>query len=106
VPRYCLRGQVRPDQVAEYRRVHTEVWPEMLATLHDAGWRDYSLYVGDDGVLVGFVSTDAGDDLDTIQQRVQGPVNDRWQRSVAALFASEGAPDQAWQVLPEVFHLD
>ncbi|RYZ31603.1 MAG: L-rhamnose mutarotase [Propionibacteriaceae bacterium] len=101
-----MRGQVRPDQVAEYRRVHTEVWPEMLAALRDAGWHDYSLYVGDDGVLVGFVSTDAGDDLDAIQRRVQGPVNDRWQRSVAALFASEGAPDQAWQVLPEVFHLD
>lgn len=106
MPRYCLRGQVRPDQVVEYRRVHTAVWPEMLAALRDAGWHDYSLYVGDDGVLVGFVSTDTGVDLDAIQRRIQGPVNDRWQASVAALFAGEGAPDQAWVVLPEVFHLD
>lgn len=103
MPRYCLRGQVRPDQVGEYRRVHAEVWPEMLDALREAGWRNYSLFVGDDGVLIGYVEAD---DLDAIQRRVQGPVNDRWQRSVAALFAGDGAPDQAWEVVPEVFHLD
>lgn len=106
MPRYCLRGQVRPDQVEEYRRVHAAVWPELLEALHEAGWRNYSLFVADDGLLVGFVETEGDDDLETIQRRVQGPVNDRWQRSVAALFASDGAPDQAWRVLPEVFHLD
>lgn len=104
--RYCLRGQVRPDQVEEYRRVHAEVWPELLDVLRAAGWRDYSLFVGDDGVLIGYVETVGSDDLETIQRRVQGPVNDRWQQSVAALFAGAGAPDQAWEVLPEVFHLD
>ncbi|MGI3785151.1 MAG: L-rhamnose mutarotase [Janthinobacterium lividum] len=105
MPRYCLRGRVRPDQVDEYRRVHAEVWPELLAALRDAGWRNYSLFVGEDGTLIGYVETDDADDLDTIQRKVQGPVNDRWQRSVAALFAGEGAPDQAWEVVPEVFHL-
>lgn len=105
MPRYCLRGRVRPDQVDEYRRVHAAVWPEMLAALSDAGWRNYSLFVGDDGVLIGYVETEDPSDLETVQRRIQGPVNDRWQRSVADLFASEGAPDQAWEVLPEVFHL-
>jgi L-rhamnose mutarotase len=104
VPRYCLRGQVRPEHVAEYTRVHTEVWPEMLDALREAGWRHYSLFVSPDGTLVGYVEAD---DLEAVQRAVQAnPVNDRWQRSVAALFAGEGAPDQAWEVLPEVFHLD
>jgi L-rhamnose mutarotase len=107
VRRYCLRGRVRPEQVAEYRRVHTEVWPEMLAALSDAGWHNYSLFVGEDGALIGYVETEGSDDLDTVQSRIQATaVNARWQRSVAALFASEGAPDQAWEVVPEVFHLE
>jgi L-rhamnose mutarotase len=106
VHRYCLRGRVRPEQVVEYRRVHTQVWPEMLAALRDAGWHNYSLFVGEDGALIGYVETEDPDDLDTIQSRIQATaVNERWQRSVAALFASEGAPDQAWEVVPEVFHL-
>ena len=71
MPRYCLRGQVRPDQVAEYRRVHIEVWPEMLATLRDAGWRNYSLFVADDGLLVGHVETDGDDDLETLRDVVR-----------------------------------
>jgi L-rhamnose mutarotase len=104
VPRYCLRGRVRPEQVAAYRQVHEQVWPEMLDALREAGWRHYSLFLAEDGTLVGYVEAD---DLDVVQRAIQAnPVNDRWQRSVADLFASEGAPDQAWEVLPEVFHLE
>ena len=104
MPRYCLRGRVRPEHLSEYRRVHEQVWPEMLEALRAAGWARYSLFLADDGTLIGYVEAD---DLDTIQRAIQAdPVNDRWQRSVAALFATEGAPDQAWEILPEVFHLD
>ena len=104
MPRYCLRGRVRPEHLTEYRRVHEQVWPEMLDALGAAGWRNYSLFLSDDGTLIGYVEAD---DLDTIQRAIQAsPVNDRWQESVAALFATEGAPDQAWEVVPEVFHLD
>lgn len=104
MPRYCLRGRVRPEHVAEYTRVHQAVWPEMLDALSEAGWRHYSLFVSPDGTLVGYVEAD---DLETVQRAIQAnPVNDRWQRSVAALFASDGPPDQAWEVLPEVFHLE
>ena len=91
------------EHLTEYRRVHEQVWPEMLDALRGAGWRSYSLFLSDDGTLIGYVEAD---DLDTIQRAIQAnPVNDRWQRSVAALFATEGAPDQAWEVVPEVFHL-
>ena len=104
MPRYCLRGRVRPEHLTEYRRVHEQVWPEMLDALGAAGWRNYSLFLSDDGTLIGYVEAD---DLDTIQRAIQAsPVNDRWQESVAALFATEGAPDQAWEVVPEVFPLD
>ncbi|HEY0240154.1 MAG TPA: L-rhamnose mutarotase [Friedmanniella sp.] len=104
MPRYCLRGRVRPEHRTEYRRVHEQVWPEMLAALLAAGWRNYSLFLADDGTLIGYVEAD---DLDTVQRAIQAsPVNDRWQASVASLFATEGAPDQAWEVVPEVFHLD
>lgn len=41
--RVCFTLRVDPARLDEYRARHAEVWPEMLAALHDAGWRDYTL---------------------------------------------------------------
>jgi L-rhamnose mutarotase len=104
MPRYCLLGHVDPARLDEYREVHRAVWPELLEVLRDAGWRNYSLFLNDDGLLIGYVEAD---DLDEAQARVAATeVNARWQTQMAALFASEGAPDEAWERVPEVFNLE
>ena len=33
-------------------------------------------------------------------------VNARWQAAMAELFQTEGAPDEAWEIIPEVFNLE
>ncbi len=102
--RYCLLGHVDPDRIAEYRRVHAAVWPELLEALRDAGWRNYSLFLRDDGLLIGYVEAD---DLDVAQAKVAATeVNIRWQAEMSELFATEGPPDQVWEIVPEVFNLD
>ena len=104
MPRYCLLGHVDPNRLAEYREAHRAVWPELLGALRDAGWRHYSLFLRDDGTLVGYVEAD---DLAAAQAAVAGTeVNGRWQARMAELFGSDGPPDEAWEVLPEVFHLE
>lgn len=106
VPRYCLVGQVRPDRLDEYRRRHAAVWPELLNALKDAGWRQYSLFLGTDGLLVGYVEAD---DLAAAQAAVEATeVNAAWQREMSDLFAGlDGQPpDQNWRLLDEVFNLD
>ena len=102
--RYCLLGHVDPDRIEEYRAAHAEVWPELRAALQDAGWGNYSLFLRDDGLLIGYVEAD---DLHRAQVRIAATeVNTRWQQAMQGLFVSEGAPDEAWELLPEVFHLD
>ena len=102
--RYCLLGHIDPARLEEYREVHRAVWPELLRVLSDAGWRNYSLFLRDDGLLIGYVEAD---DLDEAQERVaRTQVNARWQAEMAALFRSEGAPDVAWERIPEVFNLE
>ena len=104
MPRYCLLGHVDPARIGEYREVHRAVWPELLNVLRDAGWRNYSLFLRDDGLLIGYVESD---DLDEAQEQVaRTEVNARWQAQMAALFSSEGAPDEAWERIPEVFNLE
>jgi L-rhamnose mutarotase len=84
--RYCLLGHIDPDRVDESRIVHQAVWPELLETLRDAGWRNYSLFLRQDGTLIGYAEAD---DLDAAQQRMaESDVNARWQAAVAELFTS------------------
>jgi L-rhamnose mutarotase len=104
MPRYCLLGHVDPNRLEEYREAHRAVWPELLRALRDAGWRHYSLFLREDGTLVGYVEAD---DLAAAQAAVAGTeVNARWQARMTELFGSDGPPDEAWEVLPEVFHLE
>ena len=100
--RVCFLLRVRPDRLDEYRERHRAVWPEMLDALRDAGWPNYSLFLRDDGLLVGYLETD---DFEAAQQAMgQAEVNDRWQRDMAPFF--DARADHALERLEEVFHLD
>ena len=84
MPRYCLLGHVDPNRLEEYREAHRAVWPELLEALRDAGWRNYSLFLRDDGLLIGYAEAD---DLGAAQERVaRTEVNARWQAAMAELF--------------------
>jgi L-rhamnose mutarotase len=101
VERVCFLLQVRPERIAEYRERHRRVWPEMLDALRGAGWRNYSLFLRDDGLLVGYLETD---DFEAAQAAMaQAEVNDRWQRDMAPFF--DARADHALMRLEEVFHL-
>ena len=104
MPRYCLLGHVDPNRLDEYREAHRAVWPELLEALRDAGWRNYSLFLREDGLLIGYAEAD---DLAPAQEKVaRTEVNARWQAAMAELFQSDGAPDEAWELIPEVFNLE
>lgn len=36
---------LKPDKVAEYRRIHAAVWPEILAMISACNIRNYSIYL-------------------------------------------------------------
>ena len=102
--RYCFTSRVDPRHLAEYRARHAAVWPEMLAALRDAGWRHYSLFLDDGGLLVGFFEAD---ERDLAQARIAATdVNARWQAQMADLFSGDGSPDEGFVHLPEVFNLE
>jgi L-rhamnose mutarotase len=105
MPRYCFELQVRPDRMAEYVRRHQAVWPDMLAALRDSGWRNYSLFLRDDGLLIGYVEADSLDDARAAMAATE--VNARWQAEMAPFFAElDGPPDEGLRLLTEVFNLD
>ncbi|MDT0266072.1 L-rhamnose mutarotase [Streptomyces sp. DSM 44915] len=103
--RVCFLLKVRADRIEEYRRRHANVWPEMCDALSATGWHNYSLFLRDDGLLVGYLETE---DFEAAQRDMAATeVNARWQAEMGPLFeALEGErPDEAMKPLTEVFHL-
>lgn len=99
--------QVRPDKIEEYKARHKQVWPEMLDALRRTGWRNYSLFLRDDGLLFGYFETP-----ESLQAALAGmsteEVNRKWQESMAPFFENLGGAqaDASMLELEEVFHLD
>ncbi|MDC0765435.1 L-rhamnose mutarotase [Streptomyces sp. HD] len=103
--RVCFLLKVREGKLAEYRERHAAVWPEMLEALSATGWHNYSLFLRDDGLLVGYLETE---DFEAAKAGMEATeVNARWQAEMGEFFeALDGArPDEAMKPLTEVFHL-
>jgi L-rhamnose mutarotase len=78
----------------------------MREALQECGWGNYSLFLREDGLLVGYLETE--DFSAALEGMAAREVNTRWQREMAPFFeGTEGAaPDRAITPLEEVFHLD
>ena len=71
----------------------------MRSALRDAGWRNYSLFLRPDGLLVGYLETEDFAAARAAMERTD--VNARWQAEMAPLFE-----EADFERLDEVFHLD
>ena len=102
--RVCFQLTVRPELLDEYIARHTPVWPEMLAEIAASGRRNYSLFLGEGGRLIGYYETD---DDEAAQAYLAGSeVAARWEAEMGRFFVGlEGRPDQAATPLPEVYNL-
>ena len=102
--RYAWKGRIKGD-VAEYKRRHDEIWPEMKALLKEAGICNYSIWnVGDE--LFGYYECEHGADY---AARVQGasPVVARWDEYMSDILELDIDPETgAQKKLVEVFRLE
>lgn len=103
--RVCFILQVKRDVLDEYRERHAAVWPEMLTALAENGWHNYSLFLDDSGLLVGYLETD--DFAAARSAMASTAVNARWQAEMAPFFEDlDGRPDESMRTLPLVFQLE
>ncbi|MFB7844377.1 L-rhamnose mutarotase [Microbacterium sp. NPDC056052] len=102
--RHCFELRIRPELLHDYVARHTPVRPEMLAEIAAAGRRNYSLFLAEDGRLVGYYETE--DDAAAQAYLAASPIAARWETEMAPYFLGlDGRPDQAATALTEIFHL-
>jgi L-rhamnose mutarotase len=104
VERVCFLARVRPERLAEYRERHKRVWPQMRDALRETGWGNYTLFLTDDGLLVGYLETENYQAAREAMAKTE--VNERWQAEMSEFFITDGPPDESFTRIAEVFHLD
>jgi L-rhamnose mutarotase len=103
VSTHAFRMQLKPGVVAEYRRRHDEIWPELAAAISAAGIYDYSIFL-DEQTLALFAVLKLRDD-NTRANLPQHPVMQRWWDYMAPLMQVEpGNRPTEWPLIP-LFHL-
>ena len=103
--RVCFRLQVAVEHLDAYRARHAAVWPAMLRAIAAAGRRNYSLFLDEDGTLIGYYETDSVTDADAALAASE--VAAAWEAHMQDLFVGTTVrADQAARVLPEVFNLE
>jgi L-rhamnose mutarotase len=96
---------IRPEMVDEYRRLHAEVWPDVLEQISRCHISNYSIFLRD-GLLFGYLEYSGDDWAADMQRMAEDPATQRWweltdpcQQPVAS-----AAPGEHWAPMDEVFH--
>ena len=105
--RYGMVIGVRPEKLAEYKRLHAAVWQEIMRLLTEAGVRNYSIFQKDE-LLFGYFEYH-GDDLEAAFQRMNAePIVKEWYAVCEPCQAplATRKPGEWWAEMAEIFHME
>lgn len=100
---------LKPECVAEHKRWHAAIWPELAAHIKSCNISNYSIYLRELENLLFLYFEHDGDDLEADLRRLaSGPVQKRWQELMRPmqLPLATRAPGEWMVTLEEVFRLD
>jgi L-rhamnose mutarotase len=102
--RHAFKMKLKPGVVAEYKKRHDEIWPELSRAIHDAGVSDYSIFLDEESLTLFAVQKRT--DNNTAAELPNHPIVRKWWAYMAPLM--EVNPDNSPQCgdLKPVFHLD
>jgi len=75
--RYGMVIKVKPEKFEEYKRLHANVWPDVLKMIKDCNIRNYSIYHRD-GYLFSYFEY-VGEDFEADMAKMAGdPMTQKW----------------------------
>jgi L-rhamnose mutarotase len=95
--------QLKPDVVAEYKKRHDEIWPELSKELRAAGISDYSIFL-DEETLTLFAVQKLGD-KNSAAELPDSPIVRKWWDYMSPLMEVNPDNSPVAKPLKEVFHL-
>ena len=102
--RHAFKMKLKPGVVAEYKKRHDELWPELATALKATGVSDYSIFF-DEETLTLFAAQKLSAD-NTATHLPNLPIVRKWWDYMAPLMETHSDNSPVAKPLKEVFHLD
>jgi L-rhamnose mutarotase len=102
--RNAFKMQLKPGVVAEYKKRHDEIWPELSRELRAAGISDYSIFLDEETLTLFAVQKLA--DKNSAAALPNSPIVRKWWDYMAPLMDTHADNSPVAKPLKEVFHLD
>ena len=101
--RYVFRMKLHAGQMAEYKRRHDAIWPELVELLHDAGVSDYSIHLDQEtNHLIGVLTRTNDHGMDTLPDH---PVMQKWWAHMGDIMDTNTDNSPVAVALTPLFHM-
>lgn len=103
----CIR--LKAEHIAEYKRLHADAWPGVLAKIADCNIRNYSIYLKEPELLLFAYFEYHGDDFaaDSAKMAADPVTQDWWKICMPLQEPFETRKEGEWWAdMEEVFHTD
>jgi L-rhamnose mutarotase len=102
--RHAFKMKLKAGAVAEYRKRHEAIWPELAAAIREAGVSDYSIFLDEETLTLFAVQKHA--ERNTVDELPNHPIVRKWWTHMAPLMEVNTDHSPKCGELQEVFHLE
>ncbi|MFC7335637.1 L-rhamnose mutarotase [Haloferula chungangensis] len=99
----AFKMKLKPGKVAEYKKRHDEIWPELAAAIRAAGISDYSIFLDEESLTLFAVQKQS--DPDKPKDLPNQEIVRKWWDSMAPLMEVNPDNSPVCSDLLPVFHL-
>ncbi len=100
---------LKPDRIAEYKKLHSAVWPEILDKIRECNIRNYTIFLREpENLLFGYWEYVGDDFAEDMRRMAADPNTQRWWQVCMPCqepLETRGE-DEWWAMMEEVFHCD
>ena len=102
--RFGFKMKLKPGFKDEYKKRHSEIWPELKKLIKETGVSDYSIYLDEETNILFAAQKQSG--VQSSQDLGQNPVVQKWWAYMADIM--ETNPDNSPVTIPleEVFYME
>src|SRR5215813_3938924 len=108
--RFCLTLDLKDDPllIAEYKRYHRKIWPEITQSFRDAGIEDAEIYLFGTRMIMILEVSDRFSFEAKAQSDAKNPKVVQWERLMWKFQQSlpQAKPGEKWLLMERIFKLD
>ncbi|CAF3671900.1 unnamed protein product [Rotaria sp. Silwood1] len=98
--------KLKPNVINEYKQRHDDIWPELVALLHEHGISDYSIFLDEQSLTLFAVQKVSSNTISSNDKLRENEIMQRWWKHMADLMETNIDQSPITHPLKLVFHMD